>query len=85
MHGFLDAGRVWDTVAVELRTPGVKGLALDLPGCGDRADHPGPFTLRSLVADVVSALDDIASPVLLVGQSRGTPSPNSSPPRARSR
>ncbi|MER5539587.1 alpha/beta fold hydrolase [Streptomyces mirabilis] len=73
VHGFLDSGRVWDAVGAGLRTPEVKSLALDLPGCGDRADHPGPFTLYHLAADVISLLEGIAAPVLLVGQSMGAP------------
>ncbi|MFH9826638.1 alpha/beta fold hydrolase [Streptomyces bobili] len=71
VHGFLDSARVWDTVGAGLGTPGVKTLALDLPGCGDRSDDPGPFTLRRLAAEVISVLEGIAAPVLLVGQSMG--------------
>ncbi|SHH30394.1 alpha/beta fold hydrolase [Streptomyces sp. 3214.6] len=73
VHGFLDSGQVWDPVRAGLHSPGVAAIAPDLPGCGERADHPGPFTLHRLAADLVSTLDGINGPVVLVGQSMGAP------------
>ncbi|WP_415925546.1 alpha/beta fold hydrolase [Streptomyces sp. ME19-01-6] len=84
VHGFLDSWRVWDAVGAGLRAPEVKSLALDLPGCGDRTGHPGPFTLEHLAPDVISVLDGIAErrPGRCTGHQR-LPRPRSDPHRCR--
>jgi esterase len=71
--GFLDDQRVWDRVIALSRAAGVEFVQLDLAGCGERRDEHGPFDLGRFVADVVSVIDALAKPVVLVGQSMGAP------------
>jgi pimeloyl-ACP methyl ester carboxylesterase len=71
--GFLDDQRVWDRVIALSRAAGVEFVQLDLAGCGERRNEQGPFDLGRFVADVVSVIDALAKPVVLVGQSMGAP------------
>ena len=71
--GFLDDQRVWDRVIALSRAAAVEFVQLDLAGCGERRNEQGPLDFGRFVADVVSVIDALAKPVVLVGQSMGAP------------
>lgn len=71
VHGFLDEGALWQSVAGVLADEGVTSVAPDLPGMGGRAADHGPFTLNRLVTDVASVVNGVDRPVVLVGHSMG--------------
>ncbi|MET7999244.1 alpha/beta fold hydrolase [Amycolatopsis sp. NPDC005232] len=71
VHGFLDDHRVWDGVVGALPAGG-EYVAVDLAGSGDRAAEAGPFTYDRFTADVLSTVDAIGGPFLLVGHSMGS-------------
>ncbi|MGK5638640.1 alpha/beta fold hydrolase [Streptomyces sp. URMC 126] len=73
VHGFLDDRHVWDGVIRELKTRGVRTVRLDLPGMGERTGADGPFTLERFAAEVAAVVDDLDTPVVLVGQSMAAP------------
>lgn len=71
VHGFLDEGGLWQSVAGVLADQGVTSVAPDLPGMGGRASEPGPFTLNRLATEVASVVNGFDRPVVLVGHSMG--------------
>ena len=71
VHGFLDAGAIWDGVIAELKDQVRSVAATDLAGMGGRAREAGPFTLERFAADVGRDLETVGRPVVLVGQSMG--------------
>lgn len=72
IHGSGDSARTWDSLIARL--PGYNGLALNLPGHGDRIDRPGPPVMS--VGDYADAVRttlarrELAG-VTLVGHSLG--------------
>ncbi|MFE7244904.1 alpha/beta fold hydrolase [Streptomyces sp. NPDC057580] len=75
LHGFLDDRHVWDRLVTELQAArtDISYLRLDLPGCGDRLDETGPFTLEHLVDDIDATVTSLDSTFVLVGQSMAAP------------
>jgi pimeloyl-ACP methyl ester carboxylesterase len=71
VHGFLDAGKVWDEAIAASRTNNVEWVQLDLAGMGERFGDAGPFSLERFAADVGDVVDALDKPVVLVGQSMG--------------
>lgn len=71
IHGFLDAGAVWEPVIVHLRSRDVQRVTLDLPGMGGLHADDGEMSLRRFARDVARVLREIGKPVVLVGQSMG--------------
>lgn len=74
VHGFLDDATVWDGVVDSLDGE-VATVSYDLPGFGERRGPESDaldVTLESLAAEAVGIIDDIAGPVIVVGQSLGT-------------
>src|SRR5438445_4927146 len=71
VHGFLDEGSLWQSVAGALADECVTSVAPNLPGMGGRAADRGPFTLNRLAADVASVVEGFGQPVVLVGHSMG--------------
>lgn len=74
VHGLLDHGGAWETVALELATAGYHVIAPDLRGHG-HSEHigaGGSYQLLDFVADIDGILYDLATrPVTLVGHSMG--------------
>ncbi|MGU3292887.1 alpha/beta fold hydrolase [Williamsia sp. M5A3_1d] len=70
VHGFLDSADVWRGVTDALGDT-VHTLAYDLPGSGSRVDDATPQRLADFVTEALTVVDDIAGPVVLVGQSMG--------------
>lgn len=70
VHGFLDDAAVWRQV-VDARARRTPVALVDLAGMGGRPDAAGPFTLARWADEVVGRIDDVAGPVVLVGQSLG--------------
>jgi pimeloyl-ACP methyl ester carboxylesterase len=71
VHGFLDDHRVWDEVIDELADLAVEFISVDLAGCGERADAPGPFTYQRLADDTRQIASAVNKPLVIVGQSMG--------------
>jgi len=71
VHGFLDDHRVWDEVIDELRDLAVEFISVDLAGCGERADAPGPFSYQRLADDTRQIASAVNKPLVIVGQSMG--------------
>src|SRR5688572_27901657 len=69
--GFWLDGGSWDEVAAPLRDAGHIVHALTLPGLESRDADRANITLRDHVDAVVSVVDSIAEPVVLVGHSGG--------------
>lgn len=69
--GFWLDGASWDEVAAPLREAGHTVHALTLPGLESRDADRADITLRDHVGAVVSVVDSIAEPVVLVGHSGG--------------
>ncbi|WP_270889199.1 alpha/beta fold hydrolase [Pedococcus sp. 5OH_020] len=70
VHGFLDDRHAWDDVVNRLVTD-VETIQVDLYGCGEKADVPGPFTYDRLAAEVGAVVDRLDKPFVIVGQSMG--------------
>lgn len=72
IHGFLDAGNVWEPVMDSLARHDRHMVTLDLPGMGAQGNAEGPLTLTRLADAVCGVVDKIAEPVILIGHSTGT-------------
>jgi esterase len=71
IHGFLDDGSFWRTTIQSLETRNVALVTLDLPGMGNAADDPGPFSLDRLADAVTSVVDLVNRSTVLVGHGMG--------------
>ena len=71
IHGFLDAGAVWDKVRARLKDAGLATAALDLPGMGGASADPETISLDRYAGDVGSVIEAIGGKIVLVGQSMG--------------
>jgi esterase len=71
VHGVLDDGAVWRGVISALAVPDTETVGVDLAGMSGRPDEPGPFSLDGYANDVITVLDDITTPVVLIGHSMG--------------
>jgi esterase len=71
VHGVLDDAAIWRGVTLALEVPHGGVVAVDLAGMSGRPKEPGPYSLDGYASDVVSALDSISSPVVLIGHSMG--------------
>jgi pimeloyl-ACP methyl ester carboxylesterase len=71
IHGFLDDGSFWRSTIEALETQNLSSVTIDLPGMGNAADDPGPFSLDRLAQAVVSVVDAVGRPTVLAGHSMG--------------
>lgn len=71
VHGFLDAGEVWDGVEAALTAQTVEKVTLDLPGMGALASADGPISLERYANHVGAIVEALGKPVVIVGQSMG--------------
>ena len=71
IHGFLDAGSVWDRVVDGLKAQEARKVTLDLPGMGALTADPGRIALQRYADDVGAVVDALSTPVVLVAQSMG--------------
>jgi pimeloyl-ACP methyl ester carboxylesterase len=71
VHGFLDHGGTWTTLAGQLSDAGYASTAPDLKGAGALQANPGPYALQQAVQDVLAHLGTPTQPVVLVGHSMG--------------
>lgn len=55
IHGFCQSSLFWTPTLERLAEAGIAGMAPDLPGFGESADLPGPWTLEAF-ADGIAAL-----------------------------
>jgi pimeloyl-ACP methyl ester carboxylesterase len=72
VHGMYQSSIFWDPTLADL-PPGVRGIAMDLPGFGDSHKLPGPYTIQGH-AEAVDAFVRARglSDVVLVGNSMGS-------------
>lgn len=71
IHGFLDAGQIWTPVIENVTCPGYEIVTLDLPGMGALSDWNGPLDLHTLADAVLTVVDAVNKPFVLVGHSMG--------------
>ncbi len=71
LHHFGGSARSWDAVIAELGGA-FETVALDLPGFGDAAGAPGPYTVAAMADDVEARLRALGcTSFVLVGHSMG--------------
>ncbi len=71
IHGFMDAGNVWETVIRHMNPQTHRFVTLDLPFMGRLSGNRGGVTLAAMAEAVVGVVDRLDTPVVLVGQSMG--------------
>lgn len=72
LHGFCQSSVFWEPTLDRLAEQGRAGLAPDLPGFGQSADLPGPYTMEGFADAVARLLDEGDIPqVVLAGGSMG--------------
>jgi pimeloyl-ACP methyl ester carboxylesterase len=69
-HGITASAMAWQTVARAL-TDDWSLVAVDLRGRGGTAAAPGPFGMDQHAADLITIAEQLAKPVVLIGQSMG--------------
>lgn len=71
VHGWQADRRVWHDV-IEAIEPPLRATALDLPGSGEMAAAPGPYTLERFAADLRDRVRSLElGPVFVAGHSMG--------------
>lgn len=70
IHGFMDAGAVWDRVIAALHAD-VQNITVDLPGMGSLCAYDGEISLRGYAAGVGRLVENLGKPVVIVAQSMG--------------
>ncbi|WP_409189286.1 alpha/beta fold hydrolase [Bradyrhizobium sp. RDM4] len=70
IHGFMDAGAVWEPVISALDAH-LQKVTIDLPGMGGLSGFDGEISLRNYAAGVERLIQEIGKPVVIVGQSMG--------------
>lgn len=71
VHGFLDAGMIWDDVIASITEEDLQKVSLDLPGMGKLTAVEGEISLDRYARDVASVIEKIGKPFVIVGQSMG--------------
>jgi len=71
VHGFLDAGAVWESVIANMTTTDLQKVTLDLPGMGGRNADDGGISLERYASEVGAVLKELGKPTVIVGQSMG--------------
>ena len=71
IHGFLDDSSFWQSTIQALEARNLSAVTIDLPGMGQAADDPGPFSLDRLAQAVASVVDAAGRSTVLVGHSMG--------------
>lgn len=71
VHGFMDAGNVWESVIQRINSREYQCITLDLPFMGQLSGTPGEVSLSMLAEAVIEVVDELTGPVTLVGQSMG--------------
>src|SRR5215831_16282802 len=72
VHGYCQSAAYWEPTLERLAQLGVRGIAVDLPGFAESANHRGPYTMEGLADALARFLDGRKlGPVVLVGGSMG--------------
>jgi pimeloyl-ACP methyl ester carboxylesterase len=71
VHGFLDAGSIWDSVIAGVTTTDIQKVTFDLPGMGALSADQGEISLERYAADVGAVLKQIGKRAIIVGHSMG--------------
>jgi non-heme chloroperoxidase len=72
LHGGGQTRHAWGRTASELADAGWRAYSLDLRGHGDSGWSPdGKYHVQVLAADLLAVMDELATPVALVGASLG--------------
>lgn len=69
VHGAFQGSWCWDQIKPSLQQKGHTVIAIDLPGSGEDATPPQDVSLESYVNKVVTTIEKIDEPVILVGHS----------------
>ncbi|MBD3859893.1 alpha/beta fold hydrolase [Bacillus sp. 28A-2] len=69
VHGAFQGSWCWDDIKASLQEKGHSVVAIDLPGSGEDVTPPQNISLKSYVEKVVSTIEKIDHPVILVGHS----------------
>lgn len=73
LHGLLEQGAAWETVAIPLVEQGYRVIAPDLRGHGRSPRLQGGYSVIDLVADIDVLIEQLADcPITLVGHSLGS-------------
>jgi pimeloyl-ACP methyl ester carboxylesterase len=70
IHGFMDAGAVWEPTISRLHADARK-ITIDLPSMGELHSYAGEVSLQRYAADVGALIEQIGKPVITVAQSMG--------------
>ncbi len=71
VHGFLDAGAIWNSVIANMTTADLQKVTLDLPGMGRLNADDGEISLERYASEVGAVLKELGKPTVIVGQSMG--------------
>jgi pimeloyl-ACP methyl ester carboxylesterase len=72
VHGFCQSSLYWAPVLERMSSVGIRAIAIDLPGFGDSADTPGPYTMEGYADRIAALLDALNIPqIVLIGGSMG--------------
>ena len=71
IHGFMDAGNVWEATIRQMNSQIYRFVTLDLPFMGELSELEGEVSLAALAEAVTGVVDDLSGPITLVGQSMG--------------
>lgn len=71
VHGFLDAGAIWNSVIANMTAADLQKVTLDLPGMGRLNADDGEISLERYASEVGAVLKELGKPTVIVGQSMG--------------
>ena len=73
VHGFCQSSAYWASTLEQVAGRSVHGIAVDLPGFGESAHEPGPYTMEGLADSLARNFDawKVEQPIVLVGGSMG--------------
>jgi esterase len=71
IHGFMDAGNIWESVIQEMNPRKYRFVTLDLPFMGRLSESQREVSLDAMAEAVADVVDELDKPIVLVGQSMG--------------
>src|SRR5258708_10712222 len=71
VHGFLDAGAIWNSVIANMTTAELQKVTFDRPGMGRLNADDGEISLERYASEVGAVLKELGKPTVIVGQSMG--------------
>jgi esterase len=71
IHGFMDAGNMWESVIQQMNSQKYRFVTLDLPFMGRLSESQREVSLDAMAEAVTGVVDELGKPIVLVGQSMG--------------